>query len=470
MCIPSIPSIFVIKTPHLLNKLPIMELPRPAQLELNAVTRGLLADLDALAHQVNEVRPLAPEILAQVKQELFAERVYSSNAIEGSTLTIRETRLVLEAGTVLDLKRGREAQEALSLAEAARQVEAWVWEGVAWHDLSRLISLHKTLLTGVSDQIAGQIRTRDVMIRGARHQPPSAARVPELVNRFLEMLSDAEPATHGLVLAAWAHWAIARIHPFEDGNGRLARLWQDLLLLHARYTVAIIRLQDRTGYLKALARADDGDFNPLFQLICQRVLSTLHIYRNAQEAADPLRIWAEELVGPASAETLDQRRLEYQRWQLAAQQILDAFERCASQLNRGGTSSLEIQIQGFDLIDEPTWETLRTAGNGRRIPFFQIALRQNQKLQLHEFALGRHAWLDEDDPFAQQGPCVAIFVVGKDGSGEADAGLSVQEIVGLGLQLGCILRDASTGHRQYETPITPVELAKRFFRERLADQ
>jgi len=90
----------------------------------------------------------------------------------------------------------------------------------------------------------------------------------------------------------------------------MARLWQDLLLLRGRLTSSIIRPEDRSGYYEALSAADEGDCDPLVQLICRRVHGTLQVYLNAQEEADGLREWATELVGSVSAAEIDRRRLE----------------------------------------------------------------------------------------------------------------------------------------------------------------
>ena len=100
-----------------------MDLPRPSEIKIDEVTGAMLQDLNALAHQVNEIRPLDDEVLRQVRDELFGERVFNSNAIEGNTLTIRETRLILQNKTYIDVRRKREAQEVLSLGEAATRIE-----------------------------------------------------------------------------------------------------------------------------------------------------------------------------------------------------------------------------------------------------------------------------------------------------------------------------------------------------------
>ncbi len=273
-----------------------MELFGPADVRLDEVTNAMLDDVADLARQINDIRPLSGEVLRQLKETLLGDRVLSSNAIEGNTLTLRETRLILQTKTIYDSRRKRESQEALNLGEAALRIELFLNEEEAWHDTAKFASIHEVLMKGVNDSIGGVIRHRDVMTLGARRQPPGALDVPSLLDVMFNHLAASE-GTNGLVLAAWAHWAIARVHPFEDGNGRMARLWQDLILMRSRLEVAIIRPQEKEAYLDALARADDGEFNPFAQLVGHRVIGTLQIYINAQEEAGQLQGRTTYVVG-----------------------------------------------------------------------------------------------------------------------------------------------------------------------------
>jgi Fic family protein len=449
----------------------LMDLPSVSEIRVDEVTTAMLKDLDDLAHQVNEIRPLDPEVVRQVKEELLGERVFSSNAIEGNTLSIRETRLVLQTKTYLDVRRKREAQEALNLGAAANLIEQFLQTDEAWHDLDKLLLVHEVLMRGVVDQIAGVLRNRDVMIRGAKLQPPGAHLVSNLMEQFIDCIRRDVGSAHGLVLAAWAHWAIARIHPFEDGNGRLARLWQDLLLLRAHYTVAIIRPQDRDTYLDALTRADENDFNPLVQLICQRVMSTLQVYLNAQESADALKGWAEELVGESSTREIERRKLAYERWRLTVEQLRDAFERCASLINRGGDRTLEVQLQDYDVIDQVTWETLSSGGSAKKTWFFKVLFRKHQEVIWYFFYFGRHHWHDAEAAIEDEGPFVAILISeqrpGDDLAIRLDeienTPISVRELLVLGREVVRRRWDFEASRMVYDRPVKPIDAAKDFF-------
>jgi len=448
-----------------------MELPRPSETKLDEVTGAMFQDLNDLTHQVNEIRPLEKEVLHQVKDELFGERVFNSNAIEGNTLTIRETRLILQNKTHVDVRRKREANEALSLGEAARKIEQLLGIEGAWHDVSRFLEVHEILMKGVNDRIAGLLRNRDVMITGAKRPPPGWRKASDLIDEVFKYLGEDGETTNGLVLATWAHWAIARIHPFEDGNGRLARLWQDMLLLRARYTVAIIRPQDREAYLDALGKADEGEFNPLAQLICQRVMSTFQVYLNAQEAADALQGWAAELVGESSARDAERRKLDYHRWRHAVEQLRDAFERCASLVNRGSDRSLEVQVQNYDIIDQPTWETLLSGGSAKKTWLFKVHFRKKHDVIWYIFYSGRHLWHPADASIENEGPFVAILVSEQHPGDEftirldeiENSPISLRELLVLGRQIVRRRWDFVTSGLTYDRDVKPIEVAKDFF-------
>jgi Fic family protein len=450
----------------------MINFPRPSELYLDEVTGEMLRDLNELAHQVNVIRPLTEVVLLEVKEQLFGDRVFNSNAIEGSTLTIRETRLILQNKSITDFRQKREAQEALNLGKASIKIEEFVESQDAWHDVSRFLEVHEILMTGVHDRIAGVLLNRDVMITGAKRQPPGSHELSELVDQLFSNLRDSEPGISGFILATWAHWAIACIHPFEDGNGRLARLWQDLLLLRSQLTVAIIRPQDREAYLNALGEADDGDFNPLAQLICQRVMTTLQTYINAQEASDALQGWAADLVGESSTRDAERRKLDYQRWYHAIEQLRDAFERCASLVNRGGDRSLEVQIQDYDIVDQITWETLLAGGAAKKTWFFKAHFRKNDRIVWYYFYFGRHIW-HVDNSIEDDGPFVAILVSEQHPDQDLairideieNSPLSLRELIISGREVVRRRWDHMSSKMTYDRDIKPIEVAKNFFED-----
>jgi len=125
-----------------------MDIPSPSEVSLDQVTQELIKDSTELARQVNEFRPLKPDVVGRIQKELLGERVYNNNAIEGNTLTLRETKSVLQTGGIVDVGRKREATEAMNLGKAIAEVETMVEDQESWADLARFTDLHRTLLTG----------------------------------------------------------------------------------------------------------------------------------------------------------------------------------------------------------------------------------------------------------------------------------------------------------------------------------
>lgn len=456
-----------------------MELPHPGDWSLDEATKGMMSDLDESAHQVNDLRPLRPEVLRQVKEKLLGERVFSSNAIEGNTLTLRETSLILQSGTILAGRRKREAQEAVNLGAAYRRIEQILADEGAAADESKFLEIHKILMHSVNDRIAGNYHNSDVMIRGAKHQPPGSHLVSKLMDDFFGLLArmiqePTERNVHPIIVATWAHWAITRIHPFEDGNGRMGRLWQDLLLLHGKLTAAIIRPEDRSAYYDALGSADDGDCNPLAQLVCRRVLGTLQVYLSAhQEEADELNSWAAGLVGEVSEASSERRRLQYERWRHKAEQVRDAFELCATLVTKSGNQSIEIQVRRFDMIDQAVWESLRAGGSARRTWFFRAWFRHEQTIIWYIFYFGRHQWTEADDAIKLPGPFVGLHV-SEQRPGEERAvhlddlestPIALRELVIVDNRLARRRWDFTSGNLVYDDDVTPIRVAKEFIEE-----
>jgi len=454
-----------------------MRLSTPQQWELDETTKGMLVDLDESAHQINDLRPLSSDVLQSVKDKLLSERVYSSNAIEGSTLTLRETTLVLQSAGALGRIRKREAQEALNLAAAYRMVEQLISKEDRITSIETFLEVHEMLMKGVNDGVAGRLRNRDVMIRGAKYQPPHATSVPDLLEQFFHLLAEnagqqEAGRVHPVILATWVHWAIARIHPFEDGNGRMGRIWQDLVLLNRNLTVAIIRPEDRSAYYDALAQADDENCNPLAQLVCRRVLGTMQIYLSAQEEADELKSWATDLVGEVSIQEQARRKLEYERWRLRAEQVRDAFERCATLVSDAGDRSYEVQVRRFDLIDQAAWESLRAGGGAKRTWFFRVWFRHEQTILWYIFFFGRHDWDPADETVEFHGPLIGLYI-SEQKPGD-DRAVSLDKIEDTPLTLReLVIADKTLLRRRYDEParfhgyeeVPPVQAAKEFIEE-----
>ncbi len=448
-----------------------MELTRLADYPLSSDTLALIADVSSLAIKVNEFRPMTPELVKSVHEKLFPDRVYSSNAIEGNTLTLRETIQILTTGYV-DSKRRREGTEAKNLGDAVRHLESILLPDIRPFTVDKLLGLHRVLMSGL-DSGAGKFRQERVMIAGAAHQPPRDELIPQLVDQMLSDLA-ASQRHDAVKAAAWAHWAIARIHPFVDGNGRTARLWQDLVLLRADLAPAIIRLQDRdqNGYYDALATADRGDLNPLTQLIAQRIAATLDKYLAAQQQATDLEDWAQNITGEANTRLAERRMVDYLRWSRIMESLRNDFQRCAAKITETGN---EVQFREFPLIDEGGWENIRNGIGVRRTWFFSLTFRMGGSPVRYYFFFGKHFWKSADTDTDRSEPRVALLVSEQSSTEEAqilydqvDSPLSLREVFVVDTALIAVHANQTANDGEgfeYRRHAIGLDLAKNFIKE-----
>jgi Fic family protein len=394
-----------------------MELLPLNQNQLDLASIGLLRDVASLASQVHGIRPLPAAIVSRLRKELLEESVYSSNAIEGSTLTLRETIAVLETGQAIDVGRERESQESLNLYECLIEVQRLIDQmrrdrlGFRQRlaliaDPARLLSLHGRLLKKTQDEIAGHFRDRRVMLRGAKHQPPSDDEVPGLISGLFSSLVEGVELDP-LYLATWTHWALARIHPFADGNGRMARLWQDLILFSSDLTAAVLPLSARSSYYSFLQAADDGDINPLLQFIAVCELSVLQRTINAAREQDKLADWAETIARERVAGVDPPTQLTYCRWKVAVEGLLDAIQRCCHHL-QARSPELQITLRSFPIIEVETWDAIRTDPGALQRSLLSMSFSLGNRWAQYVWRVAHRKRLRDDPPEIPDVPSLII--------------------------------------------------------------
>ena len=240
----------------------------------------LLTRLEQKRARLDALRPLPVAAVRRLGEQLTVEWIYNSNAIEGSTLTLRETQLILETGLTIGGKSLREHFEVINHQEAIEYVEGLV-AGDEPVTSFHVRQIHKLVLTQIDDREAGQYRTLPVRIAGAGYQPPEAWQVPRLMDEWGAWLNGPALALHPVERAAPAHHRLAAIHPFVDGNGRTARLVMNLLLMRSGYPPTIILRINRRQYYRTLAQADAGRVAPLVNFVGRAVERSLTLYLEA---------------------------------------------------------------------------------------------------------------------------------------------------------------------------------------------
>lgn len=245
---------------------------------------------------LNDLRPLPVQAVKKLREQFELEMTYNSNAIEGNSLTLKETFLVLSEGITIKGKPLKDHLEAKNHSEALSYIFDLV-DTEKQHTISEnlLRSLHRLVTSETEKDDAGKYRTSAVMITGTDHKPPEAFEVPRLMQELMTWVSKEKSAMYPVEFSALLHHAIVHIHPFFDGNGRTARLMMNVFLLQSGYPLVIILKNDRKKYYRVLALADKKNYEPLVKFIAQAVERSLDIYlrvltpmHTAQESFVPL--------------------------------------------------------------------------------------------------------------------------------------------------------------------------------------
>lgn len=260
---------------------------------------ALRAGVAAKKAELDRLRPISGAALRAVQRHYDVELTYTSNAIEGNTLTLRETAEVIEHGITAGGKRLKEHLEAVDHHDAL----LWMREvaGARSVPLGEEIAreLHRRIVARSEPSIAGAYSRLPRRIAGSAVVFPNPAKVPDLMRAFGAWLAEAPPTPEA---AFEAHYRLTAIHPFADGNGRTARLLMNLVLLRGGYVPVAVRPEDRARYLDALERASlRDDLTPFQALLHERLDATLADYLAVLREALPPEGDAEDDSSPAPA-------------------------------------------------------------------------------------------------------------------------------------------------------------------------
>jgi Fic family protein len=222
-------------------------------------------------------RPLPEHTVKSIREQLLLEWTYNSNAIEGNTLTLIETKVVLE-GITVGGKTLREHLEVINHRDAILFVEDIVSKDESLTEW-KIKNIHALVLKGINDAYAGVYRDQQVLIAGANHIPPEPFLIKEKMENLIKWYDTEGQNLHPVERAALLHIIFVGIHPFIDGNGRTSRLLLNLELMKSGYPPLIIRNENRIKYYNALDKAhttmDNMDF---IELVIEELNRTLDLY------------------------------------------------------------------------------------------------------------------------------------------------------------------------------------------------
>ncbi|MBU1126956.1 Fic family protein [Patescibacteria group bacterium] len=248
-----------------------------------------LEQLTKKQEKLDKYRPFPPELIKNLEDWFRVELTYTSNAIEGNTLTRKETAMVLEKGLTVEGKSINEYLEAVNYAKAIEFTKKLAGKKRSKITENDILSIHRLILGKIDDANAGRYRTIMVRVAGSTVVFPNSIKVPDLMKEFIKWLHE-ENSSHPAKIAADAHFKLVSIHPFVDGNGRTARLLMNLLLMQEGYLPALVRKEDRGAYINAIEKGQTRkDLEDYYSLIYEAVNRSLDIYLGALEPKEEKR-------------------------------------------------------------------------------------------------------------------------------------------------------------------------------------
>lgn len=230
--------------------------------------------------KLDSVRPLNKLQLDVLRQEFVIEYVYNSTSIEGNTLTLNETKLVLQEGITIGGKSLREHLDIINQKEALEWIELFIKKNKKITEAD-ILSLHRITFKGISDYWGGRYKISQNRIVGSKLKTTPPYKVSPEIGNLIHFIGNNPEKYNPIELAAYAHHELVRIHPFVDGNGRTARLLCNLILISKGYPPIIIRTSERKKYFDCLEKAHFGDLKTFIDFIALRAEEALILYLSA---------------------------------------------------------------------------------------------------------------------------------------------------------------------------------------------
>ncbi len=233
-------------------------------------------EVDGLKKDLDSKRPISKETLKSLRESINLEWTYNSNGIEGNTLTLRETQVVLE-GITVGGKSIKEHLEAINHEKAILFLDDLVKDNEPISEWN-IKNIHQLILKDIDNENAGRYRKENVTIKGATHIPPDYLKIPELMEKLI-LTYNTWSEYHPIIQAALLHGELVKIHPFVDGNGRTSRLLMNLVLMNNGYNPVIIKKESRLKYYEALDKAHTtGNYTDFIKLVTKLEVEMLKKY------------------------------------------------------------------------------------------------------------------------------------------------------------------------------------------------
>jgi Fic family protein len=336
---------------------------------------------------------LSPLVLHRLRQYFRIKNIYHSNAIEGNQLNVGETRQVVELGLTITGKSLKDQAEAKNLADAVDFLEELGSNSeMAIRELD-IRQLHTLVLKGIDDENAGRYRLVHVEISGSDYKPPGAEKLQSEMEALGEWISTASCPTdefasvQGLVRAAVAHAWLVYVHPFIDGNGRVARLLMNLILMRYGFPIAIITREDRLRYYDALEASQTSDISSFISLLSECVQESLDEYEGAAEEQREREEWAQSLAARFVGKEKVKIANEYEVWR-SALDLLKSYVRQTADMIDSNTPLGNVHFRDFGSLEFEKYLSLRGRESAKKTWFFRIDFVRGDRAVRYLFFFG----------------------------------------------------------------------------------
>lgn len=351
-----------------------------ADFQLDKETLGRLGAFDANVKEFREGGPLDPIAAKKLHEYFRVLHIFHSTGIEGNRLSLQETEAVLLDGMEIGGKPLADQLEVKDLEAAYNFLLELSSSATPIREVD-IRELHRLVVRNQAEARPGSYRQIGVVISGSEHRPPPPVSVPAMMQGVIDWTN--EPVAVSPILGAtYVHHQLAAIHPFIDGNGRVARLLMNLILLRSGYPIVNIRREDRSKYYESLAFSNVGLYSPLVGLVLDRASEIFGEMQRVREETERMRVFAERWGQTEAAVIQRREEREYKQWLARMELVRLAFEHAADELDEK-LKEISVECWPYPAPDFSKFVDLREKGHAPQCWYFRIKVR-NQRSGIEE--------------------------------------------------------------------------------------
>jgi len=346
------------------------------EIKKDLLSPDLNQEIKDLELEISEFRktPLDKIALEKLREHFRTHHIYHSAGIEGNRLTLQETSMVLKEGIDISGKPLKDSIEVKNLGIAFDFLYELVEQeqSLTEHNIKQI---HKLIIGDDESLSPGNYRDIGVIISGSEHRPPEPFEVPIKMRELFDWINE-NIDINPILLGAIAHHEFVKIHPFKDGNGRTARLLLNLILLQKGYPICNIRKDERPDYYNALGLADNGEYEPIIEVVAKNCTTLFSEYSRVRDESNRLKDWAKRIGAKDSQLRLSKSKAEFELWLNKMNQIKLEFKQVVSIIDEN-VETYYVSFYEYPAITFEKYQSLKEKGIAPSTNFFSIRFHHN---------------------------------------------------------------------------------------------